>query len=144
MKRQNMSLKAEKHWLILLLLTDLFFIFLTWLIGSDTFGSIIIIILLFTAIIFSTGYWIDRIKQKKQIEILQLFLNSLDEETERRLLATVDESWHPAIWIASGQLRAIPNDKDKQLELQNIRSLSSMDARNQNTSVSCNIGFSQP
>jgi len=61
-----MSLKAEKHWLILLLLTDLFFIFLTWLIGSDTFGSIIIIILLFTAIIFSTGYWIDRIKQKNR------------------------------------------------------------------------------
>lgn len=65
MKRQKMSLKAERHWFILLLLTDLFFIFLTWLIGPDTIGSIIFIILLFTAIIFSTGYWIARIKQKK-------------------------------------------------------------------------------
>ena len=122
MKRQNMSLKAKKHWLILLLLTDLFFIFLTWLIGPDTFGSIIIIILLFTGIIVFTGYWIDRIKQKKLIEILQLFLNSLDEETERRLLATVDESWHPAIWIASEQLREQSQTiKDKQLKLQNYQ-----------------------
>lgn len=122
MKRQKMSLKAERHWLILLLLTDLFFIFLTWLIGPDTFESIIIIILLFTAIIVSTGYWIDRIKHKKQIAILQLFLNSLDEETEQRLLAAVDESWHPAIRIASAQLREQSQTiKDKQLELQNYQ-----------------------
>jgi len=121
-KRQKMSLKAERHWLILLLLTDLFFIFLAWLIGTDTFGSIIIIILLFTAIIVSTGYWIDRIKQKKQIAILRLFLNSLDEETEQRLLAIVDESWHPAIRIASAQLREQSQTiKDKQLELQNYQ-----------------------
>lgn len=122
MKRQKMSLKAERHWFILLLLTDLFFIFLTWLIGPDTIGSIILIILLFTAIIFSTGYWIARIKQKKQIEILKLFLNSLDEETEQRLLATVDESWHPTIRIASDQLREQSQTiKDKQLELQNYQ-----------------------
>jgi len=121
-KRQKVRLKAERHWLILLLLTDLFFIFLTWLIGPDTFESIVIIILLFTAIIFSTGYWIARIKQKKQIEILQLFLNSLNEETEQRLLATVGESWHPAIQIASAQLREQSQTiKDKQLELQNYQ-----------------------
>ncbi|MCR6546477.1 sensor histidine kinase [Dehalobacterium formicoaceticum] len=117
-----MSLKAEKQWLVLLLLTDLFFAFLAWLTGADSFGSIIVIIFLFTAFIVLAGYRIDRMKQKKQMEMLQLFLNSPDEEAEQRLLATVDDSWHSIIRMASAQIREQSQTiKDKQLELQNYQ-----------------------
>lgn len=122
MKRQNMSLKIEKHWLVLLLLTDLFFTFLAWLTGPDTFGSIIVIILLFTAFIVLTGYRIDRIRQKKQMEALHFFLNSPDEETEQLLLAAIDDSWHLVIRMASAQIREQSQAiKDNQLELHNYQ-----------------------
>lgn len=122
MKRQNMSLKGEKHWLILLIITDLFFAFLTWLIGPDAFESIILIILLFTVFVVLAGYWIDRIRQKKQMELLQSFLNSPDGETEQRLLATVNDSWHSMIRMASTQIKEQSQTiKVKQQELQNYQ-----------------------
>lgn len=73
MKRRDMSLKAEKQWLNLLLFTDLFFIFLVWLAGPDTFGGLIVIILLFTAVIVLAGYWLDRIRQKTRWRCCNLF-----------------------------------------------------------------------
>lgn len=117
-----MSLKAEKQWLNLLLFTDLFFIFLVWLAGPDTFGGLIVIILLFTAVIVLAGYWLDRIRQKNQMEVLQSFLSSPDEETEQRLFAILDASWHPMIRMASARLREQSQAlSDKQLELQSYQ-----------------------
>ncbi len=122
MKRQNITLKVKKPWLVLLLLTDLFFVFLVWLTGPDTFGSIAVIILLFTAFIVLAVCWIDQKKRKKQMEALQSFLIDPDEETEQRLLMVVDEFWHPMIRTVSEQLREQSQIiKEKRLELQNYK-----------------------
>lgn len=117
-----MDLKSGKPWLTLLFLTDLFFIFLLWLIAPENFGSMIVIILLFTVIILFTGYRMDRIKQREQMDRLQYFLNSPDEEREQYFLMTVDECWHPTIRIASTQMREQSRSMEiKELELQNYR-----------------------
>ncbi len=122
MKRQNINLKAKRPWLVLLLLTDLFFAFLAWLTGPDTFGSIVVIILLFTAFIVLAGCWIDQKKRKKLMEALQSFLIDPDEETKQRLMTVADEFWHPMIGTVSEQLREQSQIiKEKRLELQNYQ-----------------------
>ena len=122
MKPQNIILKAKRPWLALLILTDLFFIFLAWLTGPDTFGSIVVMILLFTAFIVLAGCWIDQKKRKRQMEAFQLFLTDPDEEAKQRLMMAVDEFWHPMIENVSEQLREQSQMiKEERLELQNYR-----------------------
>lgn len=80
------------------------------------------IILLFTVIIVLAGYFIDRIRQRKQIKALQFLLTSPGEETEQLLLATMDDSWHPIIKMVSAQIRKQSQAiKNTQLELQNYQ-----------------------
>lgn len=122
MNIQKINFKAYNHWLILLVLTDIFFVFIVWFIGPSTFKSLIIIILLFTVIIAAIGYQISSRKQKRQREALQLFFYNQDEETLEDLMETTDEFWHPLLHKTSTQLREQSQTiKDKQLELQNYQ-----------------------
>ncbi|MDK2950527.1 MAG: hypothetical protein PWQ77_192 [Kosmotogales bacterium] len=106
----------------MLLMTDLFFVFLVWLTGPGTFGSIAIIILLFTVFIVFTGYWIDQKRRKKQMEALQSFFIDPDEKAKQRLMTVTDEFWHPIIETISQQLcEQSQTIKEKRLELQNYQ-----------------------
>ncbi|GKX29723.1 two-component sensor histidine kinase [Vallitalea longa] len=122
MKQHRVNLKSGTLWLLLLLISNLFFAFVMWLIAPEAFGSIIVMIVLFTIIIIIVGYWINHKKQKKQMEALQSFFTSPDEESKQILLATFDNFWHPIIQCASTQMREqVEIIKDKQLELQNYQ-----------------------
>ena len=122
MKGRNIDWKAQRPWLILLLLADLFYIFLTWLTGPETFLSVVVIILLFTAFTVFAGCWIDQTKQTKQREALQSFLLDPGKETEQRLMMAADEFWLPLIGNVSEQLRDQSQMiKEKGLELQNYQ-----------------------
>ena len=122
MKRPKMNLKAGSMWLSLLVLTNLFFIFVVWLTAPEVFGNIIVMIVLFTVIVVLAGYWISQRQQKKQMAALETFLSSLDEETEQILLENVDQSWHSTIQSIAAQMREqVQMIKDKQLELQNYQ-----------------------
>lgn len=122
MKQRNIFFKAKRPWLVLLLLTDLFFVFLVWLTSPGAFGSIVVIILLFTAFIMFAGCLIDQKKQKKQMDALQLFLIDPDEEAKKRLMVVTDEFWHPAITTVSEQLREQAQTiNENRLELQNYQ-----------------------
>ena len=48
MKRKSICLRMRLHWLILLLLSDVFFVFLVWLANPDALESLGFIILLYT------------------------------------------------------------------------------------------------
>lgn len=115
-------LKSINYWLGLLLITDLFFVFLVWLIGYEVFGNIVIIILLFTIFIFITGYLIELRKRGKQKSALQLFLDEPSDKSKKALQLVTNKYWHPIIQslflLMKGQSEAINN---KQLESQNYR-----------------------
>lgn len=122
MKPERVNLNAGAPWGILLFLTNLFFIFTIWLTSPKAFRSVVIMMMLFTAAVVLTGYWIHYKKQKNQIKALEAFLLSPDEETERTLLETASPSWHPIIHLMSTQMREqIQMAKDKQLEQQNYQ-----------------------
>lgn len=122
MKSQRLNLKSGVHWGILLVLTNLFFIFVVWLTAPKTFGNVAIMMMLFTSIVVFTGYWMHYKKQKERIKALEAFLLSPDEETEQMLLETASSSWHPIIQLMSAQMREqIQMVKDKQLKQQNYQ-----------------------
>ena len=122
MKTMKMNLKSETAWLILLLITNIFFIFVIWLTAPKASESIIVMIVLFTAAIVLLGYIISHRKQKNQIDVLEAFLSNLDEDTEALLLTQVDKSWHPIIEMASAQMREQTQlIKNKQMELKNYQ-----------------------
>lgn len=66
-------LKGVGHWLVLLLLTDLIFILLTWMLRPDAMKSICPFILLFTAIIIGVGYFLQFRKRKREIDAVARF-----------------------------------------------------------------------
>ena len=102
--------------------TDLFYIFVIWLIAPEKFQSIVVMIMLFTILMITIGVWVSQKIQRKQKKILETFLSDMDKETEEMLLASVDRCWHPIIQIASAQMREqVQTIKDKELELQNYR-----------------------
>lgn len=122
MKKQNKKRKGLKLWLILLLITDLFFVFLLWLASPDNFGSFVVIILLYTFLVVLAGYWTDRKSRQRKLSAFQSFLADPGEETTQHLLNVVDESWHSIIWTLSSELREqSQNIKNKQLVLKNYQ-----------------------
>lgn len=122
MKHLKAVLKSVEHWLILLLVTDLFFIFLTWLIRPDAFGVIAVIILIFTILIFLVGYLLNRRKGSKQMNALQSFLNNPADNTKQELLSVTEEIWYPVIKSMAVLMKEKSSAiNDVQLELQNYQ-----------------------
>lgn len=65
MKKKGICLRMRLHWLILLLLTDVFFTFLVWLANPAALKSLALIILLFMVMSAAIGFLIDRGKRRR-------------------------------------------------------------------------------
>ena len=98
-------MKSISHWLILLLITDLFFLFLTWLANPKLLGSIAVTIILFTVIILMAGYYADFRKHEKVVAAMQAFLSEPEENTQQKLLSITDAKWHPTIHLLYHQMK---------------------------------------
>lgn len=115
-------LKGVGHWLVLLLVTDLTFIMLTWLLRSDAMKSICLFISLFTAIIIGVGYFLQRRKQKREINAVNRFLDDPNETAKQALAAAFDDSWTHVIETVYAQLKKQTAEiNEKQLNLQNYQ-----------------------
>ena len=111
-------MKGRTPWLLLLLLTDLFFVFVSWLIAPRAFLSVFIMILLFSAAVVIAGTLLEYRMKKKQIEAVQNFLEDPDETGEQALLSVMDAAWHPVIHQAAIRRKELAcTAKDRQLEL---------------------------
>ena len=118
----KMFLKRIGHWLILLLLTDLTFILLTWLLRPDAMKSICLFILLFTAIIIGVGYFLQCRTRKRKINAVDSFLNDPNEATKQALIVALDDSWVHVIETVYERLKKQNADlNEKQLNLQNYQ-----------------------
>ena len=118
----KLFLKRIGCWLILLLLTDLTFILMTWLLRPDAMKSIGLFILLFTAIIIGVGYFLQCRTQKKEINAVESFLNDPNEATKKALVVTLDDPWAHVIETVYARLKKQNSDlNEKQLNLQNYQ-----------------------
>lgn len=115
-------LKRVGRWAILLLITDLTFVFTTWLLNPGELKSVGVFLLLFTVLIISIGSFLERRSRQKAARAIQNFLDDPNETTKQRLLAATDVFWHSAINALYNQLEsqsAMINEK--QMDLQNYR-----------------------
>lgn len=115
-------LKRVGYWTILLLITDMTFIFMTWLLSPGALKSVSAFLLLFTILIMGIGYFLERRSQLKAVKAMQDFLDDPNEAAKQRFLEATDVSWHSNINTLYSQLKsqsAMINEK--QLDLQNYR-----------------------
>ena len=90
MKRKSICLRMRLHWLILLLLSDVFFVFLVWLANPDALESLGFIILLYTLLSVVLGYAIDQVRINVRLSAAEDFLERQGEYEEQELLAVAD------------------------------------------------------
>lgn len=115
---KSIYLKIRLHWLILLVCTDLFFIFLVWLSNPKALKSLSFIIFLYTVLTVVLGYMVDRVKVRRRLAAAEAFLERQGEYEERELLAVTDEMWHGSVKEAFGLLykeRADSSEKQQEL-----------------------------
>lgn len=115
-KRKRIYLRIRLHWLILLILTDFFFVFLVWLANSNALKSLSFIITLYILLTIAAGYTIDRLRNQGRLKAAEAFLERQGEYEEQELLAVTDEAWHESIRRAFKLLRKerIQNSRRRQ------------------------------
>jgi signal transduction histidine kinase len=97
-------------------------VFLAWLLNPKYLKSIILFIVLFTALTIGIGFFVEHKNQQKRIKAMQDLLDDPSEATKQQFLSVLDVYWHPAINALYDQLKnqsAAINEK--QLDLQNYR-----------------------
>lgn len=118
MKKKRIYLKMRLHWLILMLVSDLFFAFLVWLVSPGALKSLFVLIALFTLLTAAAGYAIDRLKIRERLYALDAYLEHQGEYEELELLAVMDEVWQKAMREAFSLLdKERAQNSEKQQEL---------------------------
>ena len=122
LKRKSICLRMRLHWLILLLLSDVFFVFLVWLANPDALESLGFIILLYTLLSVVLGYAIDQVRINVRLSAAEDFLERQGEYEEQELLAVADKAWHKILKEAFGVLaKERIQNSEKQQELMNYQ-----------------------
>lgn len=115
-------LKNAGHWLILLLLTDLTFILLAWLLRPDAMKSICLFIMLFTVLITGAGCFLQFRKQRRVNDAVSRFLDDPSETAKQALAAVCGGSWVRVIETAYRKLQKQNAEiNEKQLNLQSYQ-----------------------
>ncbi len=79
-------IKRAWHWIVLLLFTDMVFIFSTWIIHREAIRYMSLFLLLFTALILVVAFAAELYKQRKDEAVLLDFLETPDDRTQDALL----------------------------------------------------------
>ncbi len=79
-------LKRTRHWIVLLLSTDIAFIFATWIIRREAIWYMSLFFLLFTALVLAVAFAVDLYRRRKDEAVLLDFLETPDDRTQAALL----------------------------------------------------------
>lgn len=85
-------IKRTWHWFVLLLLTDIAFLFSTWIIRQDAMEYMAWFYIMFSVLVFLVGFFIELHKQRKEERMLLEFLEVPDEQKKKELLEYFDNS----------------------------------------------------
>lgn len=85
-------IKRAWHWLALLLITDVVFIFATWLMRREAVKYMSLFFSLFTVFVLGIGLWAEFVRQRKDDAALLRFLEMPEEQAKENLLRQFDNS----------------------------------------------------
>lgn len=113
-------LKESRHWILLLCISNAFFVFLAWLAYPDTFKVIVLNMIVFSCISLYVGSLFERKKRKKYRKCFYDFIRKPSVENEKKLIEQVGNSHRLVIVDLANKLRML-NDElaSSKLHIQN-------------------------
>lgn len=111
----KMLLKSSWRWLGLLLLTDLCFVVVAYLLRPQAFMALAFYILLFTVLIFVVGLSLQAKRERELTAAFLAYLEQPDSKNKTRLLALSDAIWQPLIQLQDEQRRKLLLEKEEAL-----------------------------
>ncbi|WP_341320472.1 HAMP domain-containing sensor histidine kinase [Solibacillus sp. FSL H8-0523] len=112
MKQSNWPalLKQSRHWIGLLCVNSGFFIFLAWVAYPETFGLLVMTMLIFTVFSILLGIVFTRKKQQKQTTAFYRFLNEPSVEQEAMFKQEIGDSYNIPVQDLAKQLRQLHDE----------------------------------
>lgn len=111
-------------WIFLLILTNLFYIFMLWLVSPKNFKILVGVMIIFTLIVILIGLFFEGNKISKQKNYFERFLNEPNEENEVKLLNIFNENYIDPIKNIGDKLRSlekeIKENEEKYLEYEDL------------------------
>lgn len=105
-------LNESRPWILLLCISNVFFLFLAWLAYPETFGLLVGIMIIFSVISIVFGMLLVWKKQKKQDKAFYDFLQEPSLEYECRLIESIGESHKEEVNYLANKLRMQNNQLD--------------------------------
>ena len=112
-------LNESRPWILLLCISDIFFIFLAWLAYPETFGLLVGIMVIFSVISVVIGMLFVWKNKQKQRKIFYDFLREPSPEHECRLIEFIGDLHKEEVNYLANKLR-IQNDQLDDAKLQSI------------------------
>lgn len=111
-------------WIFLLILTNLFFIFMIWLVSPKNFKILVGVMILFTLMVILIGLLFEGNKINKQKVYFEKFLYEPSEENEGKLLNIFNENYIDSIKNIGDRLRSleksIKENEERYLEYEDL------------------------
>lgn len=111
-------------WIFLLISTNLFFIFMMWLVSPKNFKILVGVMIIFTLIVILIGLFFEGNKISKQKNYFERFLYEPNEENEVKLLNIFNENYIDPIKNIGDKLRGlekeIKENEEKYLEYEDL------------------------
>ncbi len=85
-------IRRSRNWLILLLATDVVFLFAAWIMRREALPYMLLFLLLFTVFAFAAGVFAEICRRRKEDAALLDFLSNPGEQTEEALLNLFEHS----------------------------------------------------
>ncbi|MGO3170910.1 MAG: sensor histidine kinase [Bavariicoccus seileri] len=116
----------KHHWLVLFVITNLFFIFLFWLAAPHHLPSVVVLLLVVTTFSVMIGYLIDKKQKENRRHAFLAFLRDPEQRLNQDLLQDLRQVFPPSSRDALEKLARVLGEKeqlitDKQLELKNYQ-----------------------
>lgn len=113
-------IKRTSHWLVLLFLTDIVFLFVTWVIRQEAMPYMSVFLLLFTVFICAAGFFIEYRRLRRDEETLLRFLELPDDMAKNEFLLRFGD--HGAAGILCTYIeRQLAHINEKTVELESYR-----------------------
>lgn len=103
-------IKKSRHWVLLLCMSNAFFIFLAWLANPDTFKVIVLNMIVFSCISLYVGVLFEKKKDENDRENFYHFIQKPSVENEKNLIKQVGSSHRFVIGDLANSLRML-NDE---------------------------------
>lgn len=98
--------KNSGHWMLLIILNNIFFILMAWIAYPETFYILVSIMITFSIFIIIIGIFISKKSKIKQDEAFFNFLNYPSDENESRLIEAFGELHIEKINVLGNELRS--------------------------------------